>query len=44
VHSYFLMMLASMAKFVMGAAILYSGGQRGMTRIGPSHPERTESS
>jgi hypothetical protein len=32
-----------------GAAIsttasLYSGGQRGMTRIGPSHPERTESS
>ena len=23
---------------------LYSGGERGMSRIGPSHPERTESS
>eukprot|EP00964_Phaeocystis_antarctica_P123967 scaffold87666_cov56-Phaeocystis_antarctica.AAC.1 len=25
-------------------APLYSGGERGMSRIGPSHPERTESS
>ena len=24
--------------------LLYSGGERGISRIGPSHPERTESS